>query len=424
MSVQLAGCPTAEKIVFVDRVQIELHAGKGGDGCSSLRREKYVPRGGPDGGDGGNGASLILKAELGVNSLAAFANQRMHRAPKGQPGQGSLRHGRNGKDQTLLVPPGTTVIDAEHGFVVKDLKQNGESFVVARGGRGGHGNAHFKSSTNRTPREFTPGEPGEIRHVILELKSIADVGLVGKPNAGKSTLLGQLSSARPEIADYPFTTKFPNLGIVDVMPQRSFVLADIPGLIEGASDGVGLGHEFLRHVERAGLLVHLVEPAPIDRSDPTSNYEAIRGELTQYDASLGERDEMIIVTKCELDGAEDVAAELATKTGRDVRLISAVTGHGLKELKHEIMNRVEARREQLLADGHEITLLRKDDMPPSQKAKRRRVPPHLAGPTASLSNERQAKDYEDPGDSSPTQARGSGENQPSRISDDRTEDQS
>src|SRR6056297_2503728 len=258
--------------MFVDRVQIELHAGRGGDGCSSMRREKYVPRGGPDGGDGGHGGSLILEAKLGVNSLAAFANRKFYRAPKGQPGQGSLRHGRKGNDQTLYVPPGTTVIDAEHGFVIKDLKQDGDSFVVARGGKGGKGNAHFKSSTNQAPRQFTRGDDGESRVVILELKSIADVGLVGKPNAGKSTLLSRNTAARPEIADYPFTTKHPNLGIVDVDQERSFVLADIPGLIEGASEGVGLGHEFLRHVERAGLLIHLVEPQPIDETDPIENY--------------------------------------------------------------------------------------------------------------------------------------------------------
>ncbi|MEM8666966.1 MAG: GTPase ObgE [Planctomycetota bacterium] len=380
--------------MFVDRVIIELHAGKGGDGCSSLRREKYVPRGGPDGGDGGDGASIILEARLGVNSLAAFANQRMYRAPKGQPGQGSMRHGRRGKDQRLLVPPGTTVIDAEQGYVIKDLKGPGEEFVVARGGKGGRGNAHFKSSTNRTPRECTPGEPGEIRDVVLELKSIADVGLVGKPNAGKSTLLSKITSARPEIADYPFTTKYPNLGIVDVTPQRSFVLADIPGLIEGASEGIGLGHEFLRHVERAGLLVHLVEPAPIDETNPLDNYHAIRAELSQYDQQLGERDEMIVVTKCELPNANEVAQQLTDDTGRDVFLISAVTGAGLDELKTEVMKRVENRRSELVAAGEEVTLLRKDDLPAERKSKPRRVPPHLAGPTAKLSNDLQAKDFE------------------------------
>ncbi len=315
--------------MFVDRVQIELQAGKGGDGCSSLRREKFIPRGGPDGGDGGNGASIILEARLGVNSLAAYANRRMFRATKGGPGQGALRHGRNGRDQVLLVPPGTTVIDAEHGFVIKDLKNPGDQFVVARGGKGGRGNAAFKSATNRTPREFTKGELGEVRDVILELKSIADVGLVGKPNAGKSTLLSRISSARPEIADYPFTTKHPNLGIVDVDDAYSFVLADIPGLIEGASEGVGLGHEFLRHVERAGLLVHLVEPAPVDQTDPIENYQAIRAELADYDESLARRDEIIVVTKGEMDGASEVRDALQAASDHPVFLISAMTGRGI-----------------------------------------------------------------------------------------------
>ena len=377
-------------MTFVDRVQIELHAGKGGDGCSSMRREKYVPRGGPDGGDGGHGASIILEARLGVNSLAEFANRRMFRAPKGQPGQGSLRHGRNGRDQRLLVPPGTTVIDAEQGFVIKDLAEPGEEFVVVRGGKGGKGNAHFKSSTNQTPRERTHGEPGEVRHVILELKSIADVGLVGRPNAGKSTLLSRISSARPEIADYPFTTKHPNLGIVDVDNARSFVLADIPGLIEGASEGVGLGHEFLRHVERAGLLVHLVEPAPVDQSDPLDNYRSIRNELAEYDASLAERDEIVVVTKAETSDAEQVRQKLQEVTGREVLLVSAVTGEGLPELTEAIMTRVDQRRQAMQQSGEQRTLLRQVDQKPEKK---RRVPPHLAGPTAELSDQLQAKDY-------------------------------
>ena len=385
--------------MFVDRVQIELHAGKGGDGCASLRREKFVPRGGPDGGDGGDGASIILEARLGVNSLAAYANRRLYRAPKGQPGQGSMRHGRRGRDQRLLVPPGTTVIDADRGFVIKDLKHHGDQFVVARGGKGGRGNAHFKSSTNQTPRECSPGEPGEVRDVILELKSIADVGLVGKPNAGKSTLLSRISRARPEIADYPFTTKHPNLGIVDVggrsdaNAERSFVLADIPGLIEGASTGIGLGHEFLRHVERAGLLVHLVEPFPMDETSPLENYQSIRAELRQYDESLGERDEIVVVTKSELDGAKEVRDSLQTVSQSNVMMVSAVTGDGLRELKEVIMQRVDQRRKRLIEAGEEVTVLRESDLPKTT-AGAKRIPPHRAGPTANLSNELQAKDYQ------------------------------
>jgi GTP-binding protein len=381
--------------MFVDRVIIELQAGKGGDGCSSMRREKYVPRGGPDGGNGGDGGSLIFEARLGVNSLAAFANRRMYRASKGAPGQGALRNGRQGQDETLLVPPGTTVIDAEHGFVIKDLKEHGEQFVIARGGKGGKGNTHFKSSTNRTPKERTVGEPGEVRDVILELKSIADVGLVGKPNAGKSTLLSRISSARPEIADYPFTTKHPNLGIVDVTEDRSFVMADIPGLIEGASEGIGLGHEFLRHVERAGLLVHLVEPMPIDGTDPIHNYNAIRSELCEYDASLGERDEIVVVTKSELEGAEDIRTALAEASGREVHLISAMTGEGLQSLTAEIMTRVHLRRKLMMEAGEEVTVLRESDLFRENFRAGKRLPPHLAGPTAGLSDKQQAKDFDE-----------------------------
>ena len=379
--------------MFVDRVEIELQAGKGGDGCSSMRREKFVPRGGPDGGDGGSGGSLILRARHGVNSLAVFANRRFYRGENGHPGQGAMRHGKNGRDEFLLVPPGTAVIDAEDGYVIKDLIDPGDEFVVARGGRRGRGNASFKSSTNRAPRESTQGELGEVRRVILELKSIADVGLVGMPNAGKSTLLSRISSARPEIADYPFTTKHPNLGIVDVTEERSFVVADIPGLIEGASEGHGLGHEFLRHVERAGLLVHLVEPDPIDQSDPVENYLAIRGELAEYNADLAKRDEIVVVTKSETTSASDVRQALAERSGKPVLLISAMVGDGLEELKHEIMDRVDRRRELMRAAGEDVPVLREGDTGGIASSRTRRLPPHLAGPTATLSHDHPSKDF-------------------------------
>jgi GTP-binding protein len=387
--------------MFVDRVLIELRAGKGGDGCASLRREKYVPRGGPDGGDGGDGASIILEARFGVNSLAAYANQRMFRAPKGQPGQGSLCHGRSGRDQVLLVPPGTTVIDAQQHFIIKDLKHNGDRFVVARGGKGGRGNTHFKSSTNRAPREFTRGDEGESRLVILELRSIADVGLIGKPNAGKSTLLSRVTSARPEIADYPFTTKHPNLGIVDVDEDRSFVLADIPGLIEGASEGVGLGHEFLRHVERAGLLVHLIEPMPADQTDPITNYRSIRNELREYDKSLAERDEIVVVSKSELGHAEEVKQALQQECSGEIFVISAITGEGLKPLIEEIMTRVERSRAELIESGEEVVVSRETTGAMTNRQRARRTPPHLAGPTSLLTDELQAKDFEVPVETSP-----------------------
>jgi GTP-binding protein len=232
----------------------------------------------------------------------------------------------------VLVPPGTIVIDEATGLVLKDLAHVGAEVMAARGGAGGWGNAHFKSSTNRAPRETTPGETGEHRRLQLELKVIADVGLVGKPNAGKSTLLSRLSRARPEIADYAFTTKRPILGIVGISLDRSFVLADLPGLIEGAHAGVGLGHEFLRHVERAGILVHVVEPAPMDGTDPLTNYRTIREELARYDPTLGERPEILVVSKCELPGAEEVRRALAEETGREVLAISAATGAGLDRL--------------------------------------------------------------------------------------------
>jgi GTP-binding protein len=318
--------------VFVDRVQIEVAAGNGGRGSSSFRREKYIPLGGPDGGDGGDGGSVILRAQAGVDSLAPLAHRRQWRANHGESGGPANCRGRCAEDLVLLVPPGTIVIDERSGMILKDLAKPGESIIAAQGGGGGKGNLHFKTSTNRAPRETTPGEKGEVRHLLLELKVIADVGLVGKPNAGKSTLLSRLSRARPEIADYAFTTKSPMLGIVAISRDRSFVLADLPGLIEGAHAGVGLGHEFLRHVERAGILVHVVEPQPLDGTDPLANYRAIRDELVRYDARLGERPEIVVVSKCELPSAEDVRARLAEAIGREVTAVSAVTGQGLDRL--------------------------------------------------------------------------------------------
>jgi GTP-binding protein len=302
----------------------------------SFRREKYIPKGGPDGGDGGDGGSVIVIAKSGVNNLAALAQHRFWRAHSGSHGSGSNKQGRGAEDLVIEVPPGTIVVDAKAGFVMKDLSADGESVVAARGGDGGKGNTHFKSATNRAPREASPGGEGERRELVLELKVIADVGLVGKPNAGKSTLLSRLTRARPQIADYPFTTKHPNLGIVTVDTDRQFVMADIPGLIEGAHTGAGLGHEFLRHIERAGILVHLVEPAPVDGSDPQVNYDTIRAELVQYDAKLGQRPEIIVVSKAELPGASEVRDALAARTGKEVLLISAVTGQGLNQLVQAI----------------------------------------------------------------------------------------
>jgi GTP-binding protein len=328
--------------VFVDRVQIEVAAGNGGRGCKSFRREKYIPLGGPDGGNGGDGGSVIMRAQAGVDSLAPLAHRKQWRAPSGESGGPANCHGRMAEDLVLLVPPGTVVIDETTGLVLKDLAAAGDSIVAAKGGAGGWGNLHFKSSTNRAPRETTPGEKGEARRLLLELKVIADVGLVGKPNAGKSTLLSRLSRARPEIADYAFTTKKPMLGIVAVTRDRSFVLADLPGLIEGAHAGIGLGHEFLRHVERAGILVHVVEPSPMDGSDPLMNYRAIRDELVRYDERLGRRPEIVVVSKAELPDAEAIREALAAQIGSDVIAVSAVTGQGLDRLLAAIVTRLDA----------------------------------------------------------------------------------
>jgi len=318
--------------MFIDEVEICVEAGKGGDGCVSFRREKYVARGGPDGGDGGDGGSVILVAKEGVDSLAPLAHRSQWKARNGQPGTGAKCHGRSSEDLIIPVPLGTVVSDAKHGHVLKDLSSAGERVVVAQGGYGGKGNTRFKSATNRAPRQSTPGGPGEARTLRLELKVIADVGLVGKPNAGKSTLLSRLSHARPAIAPYPFTTKHPNLGRVEIDFDRSFIMADIPGLIEGASEGVGLGHEFLRHIERAGILMHLVEPDPTDATEPLANYHAIRAELEKHSAELGCRPEIIVVTKADLPQGVEVQQQLAEVVDGDVVLISAVTGQGLNEL--------------------------------------------------------------------------------------------
>ena len=331
--------------MFVDRVQIEVAAGNGGQGMCSFRREKYIPLGGPDGGDGGDGGSVILKAQPGVDSLAALAHRKQWRAAHGSSGGPANCQGRKAQDLVLLVPPGTMVVDESTGLVLKDLATPGDWIVAAQGGPGGWGNMHFKSSTNRAPRQTTPGVKGEVRRLLLELKVIADVGLVGKPNAGKSTLLSRLSRARPEIADYAFTTKTPILGIVDVSRDRSFVLADLPGLIEGAHAGDGLGHEFLRHVERAGIIVHVVEPTPMDGSDPLVNYRAIREELSLYDASLGERPEIVVMSKGELPGAAEIRAEFAREIGREVIGVSAVTGQGLDALLRAVVEELDRRKE-------------------------------------------------------------------------------
>ncbi len=323
--------------MFVDRVTIYCEAGDGGDGCMSFRREANVPRGGPDGGDGGRGGSVVVLADANVSSLANIVGHKHWKAERGRHGEGDLRTGRSGEDAVILVPPGTLVRDADRGHLLKDLTAGGESIVIAQGGKGGKGNKRFASSINQAPRETEPGETGEKRNVVLELKLIADVGLIGMPNAGKSTLLSRLSNATPEIANYPFTTKYPNLGLVQVGFEHQFVVADIPGLIEGAHAGVGLGHEFLKHVERTRVLVHLVEPDPMDQSDPLENYRQIREELKLYDSSLCDRPEILVVSKCELPDADAIAEFLEETHGRPILKISSATGEGLPQLIARIL---------------------------------------------------------------------------------------
>lgn len=330
--------------MFVDRVTIFVSGGHGGRGMCSFRREKYVPRGGPDGGDGGHGGSVLVRALAGADSLAGITFQKHWRADNGDQGGSANCTGRSAEDLIIDVPPGTVVRDRDRGHILKDLVQPGDQVTVAHGGKGGRGNKAFASSTNQAPREWEPGEEGEERWITLELKVIADVGLIGLPNAGKSTLLSRLSRATPEIADYPFTTKYPNLGMVDIGDDHAFVLADLPGLIEGAHAGVGLGHEFLRHVERTRILVHLVEPFPADESDPVQNYRNIRRELELYNAELAKKPEFVVVSKSELTGSGDVRARLAMESDREVLAISAVTGQGLSQLVRAVAERLEEEK--------------------------------------------------------------------------------
>ncbi|OWK36642.1 GTPase ObgE [Fimbriiglobus ruber] len=332
--------------MFVDRVELFVKGGDGGRGMVSFRREKYVPRGGPDGGDGGDGGSVIVIADANADNLAPLLHKKHWRAKSGDPGGTSLCAGSDAGDLIILVPPGTTVRDRDRGNLLKDLVENGDTVVVGKGGKGGKGNKYYASATNRTPREFGPGEEGEERWITLELKVIADAGLVGFPNAGKSTLLSRLSRATPEIADYPFTTKTPNLGIVSLGGDAVFVLADLPGLIEGASQGVGLGHEFLRHVERTRVIIHLVEPFPMDESDPIANYHAIRKELSLYNIPMTEKPEVVCVSKAELTGSDEVRARLETDLCHEVFLVSSVTGQGLAQVVGKAAQLIAEMKEQ------------------------------------------------------------------------------
>jgi GTPase len=328
---------------FVDEARIKVQAGNGGRGSTSFRREKFVPFGGPDGGDGGGGGSVFLRAIEGINTLADFRIERTFRAQHGAPGGARDCTGRSGDDLYIPVPVGTTVRDAETGEQLGDLTHDGEVLAVARGGKGGWGNQRFKSSTNRSPRQFGPGLPGEKRSLEFELKVIADVGLLGLPNAGKSTLIRAVSAARPKVADYPFTTLHPNLGVVDVGQHRSFVMADIPGLIEGAAEGAGLGIRFLKHLQRTRVLLHLVDIAPPDpEADPVKDARAIVQELKKFSKELAQKPRWLVINKSDLL-PEAEAQKRARAIVRGLRyrgphfLISAATGRGTRELCETVM---------------------------------------------------------------------------------------
>ncbi len=322
--------------MLVDQAIIFVQAGNGGDGAASLRREAYVPKGGPDGGNGGNGGNVILKATAGVDTLLDMAGRHHWRAEPGQPGRSKSRTGAAGADLVIPVPPGTLVYDDDTGLLLDDLDQPEKTLLAARGGRGGFGNEHFKSATNQTPRQCTPGESGEKRQLRLELKLIADVGLIGLPNAGKSTLLSRLSAARPKVADYPFTTLEPQLGIAELSDLRRIVLADIPGLIAGAHSGAGLGHAFLRHIERTRILVHLLELEPTDGSDPIANFHTINRELSEYSTVLSEKKQIVAINKIDLLGHEEdwrtATRMMHDELGVEVLAVSAATGVGTDQL--------------------------------------------------------------------------------------------
>jgi len=335
---------------FVDEARIEVIAGKGGDGCASFRREKFIPKGGPDGGDGGRGGSVWARADRNINTLIDYRYARRHAAKNGVQGRGADCYGAGGDDIELRMPVGTVVFDDETGAVIADLAQHGERAQLAAGGRGGLGNLHFKSSTNRAPRQFTRGEPGEHRQLRLELRVLADVGLLGMPNAGKSTLISAVSNARPKIADYPFTTLHPHLGVVRVGAERSFVVADVPGLIEGAAEGAGLGHQFLRHLSRTGLLLHVIDPVgPEGTADPVRDARVLAAELKKYSPALAHKPRWFVLNKADLVPADERAALVAEfrrrlRTKAPVFMISAATHEGCDELVKAVQAFLEQQR--------------------------------------------------------------------------------
>lgn len=318
--------------MFIDEAQIHVKAGDGGNGCVSFRREKYVPKGGPDGGDGGDGGSVVFVADVNKDTLLDFAGKHHWIAKRGEAGMGKKMAGENGGNLVINVPPGTLVFDIDKQVLLADLDEPEKRIVIARGGKGGRGNWHFKSSTNQTPRYAEPGTEGEERNLRLELKLIADVGLVGMPNAGKSTLLRAVSAARPKVADYPFTTLEPQLGIADLVGDRRIVFADIPGLIEGAQTGAGLGHAFLKHIERTKIIVHLLDMYPMDNSDPAENYRVIRKELEAFSPALAEKREVIAANKMDLAIDDEAVDRLRNELGKTIIPISGASHQGLEKL--------------------------------------------------------------------------------------------
>ncbi len=323
---------------FIDEAIITIQSGNGGRGCVSFRREKFIPRGGPNGGDGGDGGDISFTTTSARRTLQQFRNRKHFSAQNGKPGLGSNKTGKSGEPLVIEIPPGTLITDTETGLLIKDFTAAGETLALARGGRGGQGNARFKSSTNRTPRFAQPGEPGQAFSLKLELKLLADVGLVGLPNAGKSTLISAISAARPKIGSYPFTTLTPSLGVVHTGWGEPFVVADIPGLIEGAHEGTGLGIQFLRHIERTRVLVHLIDTGTIDPDDPLESFEIINRELTLYNAALGKKPQIVVLNKLDLPGTEKAAEKFKKAAAdREVLAISALEGSGLDKLKSKIL---------------------------------------------------------------------------------------
>jgi GTPase len=325
-------------VKFIDEAIITVQSGNGGSGCVSFRREKFIPRGGPDGGDGGKGGDIVLKTTFRKRTLQQFQFKRQFKAINGAGGQGKQKTGKTGQDLIIEIPPGTLVSDAETGQILKDLTKPGDAFIAAKGGRGGQGNRRFKSSTNRSPRFSQPGEPGETLTLKLDLKLLADVGIIGLPNAGKSTLIGSISSANPKIGNYPFTTLSPNLGVVQTSWGEPFVVADIPGLIEGAHKGAGLGIKFLRHIERTRILVHLIDVLSIDLENPLKVYNTINKELAMYNKELAEKPQIVVVNKLDLPGADE-AANIFKSAAKDkkILLISAINQTGIEDLKSQIV---------------------------------------------------------------------------------------